>query len=323
MVLFTQFSGPQKWGPFLFYEISQIFFYISTVCLSRIIVKRKFSTNNDGTVNEYDILAKCGKCPRCLAQKSEQWAFRIFQQCKDCTSRYFVTLTYQNSQLPSSRNGYASLKTGHVRDFIKRLRYYDDNDQLKFFACGEYGSNFYRPHYHICLFNLKALNSIGEAWQNPHSEHDNVYGYVHIGELNAKSAAYCAKYMCKMKKVPYFATDDRTPEFHRMSKGLGENFLTDEMVRYYQSNPFNLSVKFNNRRIPLPNYYRKKIWTDPQVLEDQILYVKADIEKRRAKKAQEIKRLYKGKLSFKEYEERHKLHLWNNLLTKTRSYEKF
>lgn len=35
---------------------------------------------------------------------------------------------------------------------MKRLRKYLEPVKVRFFACGEYGDNTYRPHYHLILF---------------------------------------------------------------------------------------------------------------------------------------------------------------------------
>lgn len=54
----------------------------------------------------------------------------------------FVTLTYDNDSLP----GDSGLHKEDFQRFMKRLRKYSGYD-LKYFACGEYGGRFKRPHY--------------------------------------------------------------------------------------------------------------------------------------------------------------------------------
>ncbi len=37
--------------------------------------------------------------------------------------------------------------------FIKRLRKYFNNNKIKYFYCGEYGTQTLRPHYHMIVYN--------------------------------------------------------------------------------------------------------------------------------------------------------------------------
>ena len=42
----------------------------------------------------------CGRCIPCKSNKRVQWAFRIYQQFKDAQNGYFITLTYNDDNLP-------------------------------------------------------------------------------------------------------------------------------------------------------------------------------------------------------------------------------
>ena len=78
-------------------------------------------------------------------------------------SAYFVTLTYDDFHIPKAY--YPDPETGEVhtsytlckRDFqlwMKRLRKKFSDDKIRFFACGEYGGQTKRPHYHAIVFGL-------------------------------------------------------------------------------------------------------------------------------------------------------------------------
>lgn len=106
------------------------------------------------------------------------------------------------------------LKKRDIQLFIKRLRKanskHTDMPAIKYYAVGEYGGRTQRPHYHIILFNAK-LELIQPAWD---------LGQIHYGKVSGASIGYTLKYMCKTKRYPLHANDDRISEFALMSKDL-------------------------------------------------------------------------------------------------------
>lgn len=112
----------------------------------------------------------------------------------------------------------------------------------------------HRGHYHAILFNLppnyiakpKIIESI---WQ---------HGIVDIGEVTERSIAYVAGYVNKQKYFtnPDDPEDDRHPEFSRMSKHLGANFLTPEMVRHIKKKLSPTIKVHGGIELSLPQYYR-------------------------------------------------------------------
>lgn len=125
-----------------------------------------------------------------------------------------VTLTYENDPW--------TLVPRDLTLFMKRLRKLAPGP-VRFFACGEYGEISFRPHFHIALFGLGMIHRplIEQAW----SVDGKPIGFVHVGDLNEKSAAYVAGYVCK-KLTKKFQPElqGRHPEFCRMSNrphGIG------------------------------------------------------------------------------------------------------
>ena len=103
----------------------------------------------------------CGKCIECRLQYSRSWADRCVIEAKKYDHNYFVTLTYDDFYLPKNR----SLSKSDFKNFIKYLRKLIPNSKIRFFGCGEYGTNpssgdpGLRPHY---LYNSKLY----ELYQN-------------------------------------------------------------------------------------------------------------------------------------------------------------
>lgn len=190
------------------------------------------------------------------------WAFRLQKQAEVSTSAFFITITY--AETPYSRNGFKTLKKTDLQLFFKRLRKNTKNKNIKYYAVGEYGGLTYRPHYHIIFYNLEGtkeqvLEDLHKAWKLDHKK----IGHIHMGELNVKTIAYTLKYISKDSKIPMFDRDDRQKEFSLMSKKMGANYLTPQMIKYHKA-------KMNDRfhittvegfKLAMPRYYKDKIYT--------------------------------------------------------------
>lgn len=214
----------------------------------------------------------CGRCPACLKRRVSGWSFRLMEENKWARSAHFVTLTYDTSVVPISPNGRMTLKKRDFQLFMKRLRFLskkEGNDKkLLYYACGEYGSKTWRPHYHAIIFNAN-MDTIQEAWKL----NDSLLGHVHIDEVNGATINYTLKYMSKSSRVPLYRGDDRLPEFSLMSKGLGISYVNDAARSYhevikYVDGKLDLShsrmflVMPGGYKVAMPRYYKQKLFTD-------------------------------------------------------------
>lgn len=214
----------------------------------------------------------CGKCPECKKRRASAWSFRLMKEYERAESGSFVTLTYDNDNIPLSKNGFMTLNKRDLQLFFKRLRKLHGESNIKYYAVGEYGENFKRPHYHIILFNAN-IELIHKAWK---------LGHVHIGTLTEASVGYTLKYMCKEKSTKLFARDDRAPEKSYMSKGLGENYLTPQMIQWHKNKPTErvYAVTSDSKKIALPRYYRNKIYNQEEaVLIQKSAHQQSEIQK--------------------------------------------
>lgn len=241
-----------------------------------------------------DIPVNCGHCPYCKARKVNDWVFRLKQEDRVAISGYFVTLTYDTDNVPLCKSGmtlspmeyplmYRWFKIGAFKTFLIKFGKTKSNDLTRFFkkirkrgeniryyAVGEYGSKSWRPHYHIILFNIMDIQNIYESWK---------LGSVHIGEVGGASIGYTVKYLGKDTKVPQYPGDTRVPEFSRMSKGLGDNYLTDEIIQHFKNDlSKNYCYTDDGYKIALPSYYRSKIHTDKLTREIQRRIIENEIE---------------------------------------------
>lgn len=180
----------------------------------------------------------------------------------------FITLTYAPEHLPNP----PSLDYRDFQLFLKRLR--KQFPKIRFYMCGEYGEEFFRPHFHAAIFgtdfpdkklhartgaghHIYVSDALAKLWP---------YGYSSVCELNFETAAYVARYI--MKKITgdladehYKYVDDQTgevsqltPEFAHMSlkPGIGG--------QWYDKYKNDLSLDFvvvNGVKCKPPRYFDK------------------------------------------------------------------
>lgn len=217
----------------------------------------------------------CGKCIGCRLDYSKQWAVRCMYETKLHDQSWFVTLTYDDEHKPTMKeavnwdtgeifeeNGSwnGTLQTEDLTKFIKDLRrywkYHYDHDGIRFYACGEYGSETKRPHYHAIIFNLNLSEDMLK-YKFTNEEHQAIYecpiiekiwgkGLIAVGNVTFSSCAYVARYITKKQtgeqSTDYYLKQGQIPEFIRMSRnpGIGydyyqakkdEIYATDEIIQ--------------------------------------------------------------------------------------------
>lgn len=209
-----------------------------------------------------EIPVACGKCPPCYKRRVDSWVFRLQQEDLAHKHSHFLTLTYDTRSIPISKNGFMTLDKSDFQNFMKRLRKLTPN-KIRYYACGEYGEINSRPHYHAIVFGVDRATLFRDAWLVPHTQ--TSIGQIHVGKVSGDSIAYTTKYLHKKKTIHKHKRDDRVPEFSLMSKGLGSNYLTPEIIKYHRAHLDQLYVtKRGGHRIAMPRYYRNKIWNEEE-----------------------------------------------------------
>lgn len=264
-------------------------------CLTPLIIYRHEREYDHPTRLKSDVVP-CGLCPACLRTRQKGWVFRLKQELKIAHSSQFLTLTYEDEHLPFSNNGLATLKIKDHQNFIKRLRknikeHFPEEIKapIKYYSAGEYGGETDRPHIHSIMFNLpesyiKHPELIIKDWQKGHVQAKAVHGH-NIG--------YTTGYLHKTLYTDGVQEgDDRKKEFSLMSKGLGKNYLSEEMLEYYRKvkTPY-LTVE-SGYKIQMPRYYKNKIYV-------------SESDKYEAQKASE--RFMEDNPQFKDEKHRHDL----------------
>lgn len=229
-----------------------------------------------------NIKIPCGRCVGCRLERSRQWSVRIMHESQLHAENSFITLTYDDGNVPSDY----SLRYSDFQKFMKRLRKHTGLP-IRYYMCGEYGETFSRPHFHACIFGFRPNDGVefSKSGDNLIYTSDILselwpFGFSSFGQLTFESAAYVARYVVKKitgdaAKSHYEVIDDatgeviqRVPEFAHMSlkPGIGSGwydkfhtdvFPHDEVVsRGFPCKP--------------PRYYDKLLKRTDPVMYDEI-----------------------------------------------------
>lgn len=225
----------------------------------------------------------CGQCIGCRLEKSRQWAMRCMHEASVHEQNSFVTLTYSDDKIPPG----ATLRKRDLQTFIKRLRK-AHNGTLSYFACGEYGDNTFRPHYHAILFGYDPAD------KKPHKRAKNgemlyssesldtlwTHGHTITGNVSFESAAYVARY-CLKKRTGLGSNhhyQGRAPEYAVMSlkPAIGKRWLQKWNTDVYPHD----YVILNGKKLKPPRYYDNLV---PDILSETVL---GDIKEMRKQAAE-------------------------------------
>lgn len=205
-----------------------------------------------------ETLLPCGNCIGCRLDRSRDWSIRCMHEAQMHDENCFLTLTY--SEPPE--NGSVSVE--EFKLFMKRLRKYAGEKKIKFFHCGEYGAKLSRPHYHALIFGLDFADKYVWSVRNGNSLYRSkdleglwTKGFSTIGEVNAKTSAYVARYI--MKKLNGDMAEShyglKNPEYITMSRkeGIGKTYFEKYMNDIYPDD----FVIVDGVKAGVPAYYDK------------------------------------------------------------------
>lgn len=251
------------------------------------------SSYSDAVVRDF-ITLPCGRCAGCRMAYSKQWSARCMAELQQHDSAAFLTLTYNNDHLPvnaygDDENGEAikstSLRKRELQLFIKRLRRAFPDQQLRYFACGEYGSaeNTFRPHYHLIVFGLKlndlkffkrdhrgydhyTSESVSRVWSDPDTHESK--GFVDVEQVNSKTCAYVARYTLKKlygKEAWFYERLNLEPPFLLMSRrpGIGKLWYDEHKEQLLDFPELIFSdAGSGGKKFGLPKYFLEKLAID-------------------------------------------------------------
>ena len=227
---------------------------------TRITVRLK----STGEWKEFEV--PCGHCAACRIAKKREWTVRLIHEGMYWDEKCFITLTYEDGSLPPD-NGL------HKRDlqlFFKRLRRAIDGKKIRYFACGEYGDKFGRPHYHAIVFGLSPRDSsvVASCWP---------YGFIRCDSVSIYRIQYVAGYVQKKLTKEYAEAEfnGRQSPFQLQSQSIG--------LRYFRDNEDKLSrdmscKTWTGETFGIPKYYQRKLDDDGKL--DHVFLVDKSLSNR-------------------------------------------
>lgn len=250
----------------------------------------------------------CGQCDECRLQRSRDWANRLMMEMQSHPDQkaYFLTLTYSDDFVP--RSSYCDPVTGddfpaltlrkkEIQDWMKRLRKkfasvygspvpfnyddvstWEDDRRVRYYLCGEYGGNTFRPHYHVIMFSPPIPDAdfcshfVGITETN-HSMYNSPWlsstwacdgvekGWLTYSEVTWNTCAYVARYCLKKRygaEADFYAVHNIEPEFSLQSTrpGIGWKYFMDHpdllLYEYITLSTDEKGIKFSP-----PRYFKK------------------------------------------------------------------
>lgn len=164
----------------------------------------------------------CGKCLGCRTDQRRSWALRGQLELQQHDRATFTTLTYADEHVP------ITLSVRALQLYLKRLRKTLGTARpIRFIACGEYGAQTKRPHYHLIQYGTSPDDE-------PAMQHAWPFGFVRNDPVTPASIGYVTGYTTKKidgrrHAQEYDVIDYSTgevlytyqPEFIRMSRRPG------------------------------------------------------------------------------------------------------
>jgi len=238
-------------------------------CISPILVRDPLKRQQLNTSS-----FPCGRCGPCRKSRSAAWAVRLKVELQYAYKPQFLTLTQEDEYLEYTPDGELTLNKSTLQKFIKRLRKYNDAywiqdnpqradfskdiniRQFRYYAIGEYGDKFQRPHYHMLAFNLhdKTNERLEEIWKR---------GFIKRGDISEASIRYVTNYV---NKLTFEKNPSAQPEFALMSRRppIGYQYINTHS-QYHQKTGMTY-MQDGPQKVTLPRLYRDKMLSGGQKL---------------------------------------------------------
>lgn len=238
-------------------------------------MKCKHPVNVNG--NTYN----CGRCHACRINYTSSWTLRCLYELDNWESASFITLTYNNENLPKD----ISLNPNHLKQFWKNVRQaLPEGRNIKYYACGEYGDkpflpgviNHGRPHYHAIVYGLDSYNDddrklVFNCWHKcDEFLFDKSRKQNGMLPVCREDIAYTCGYVQKKLngELGNELYGDRVRPFSRSSHYLGLDFCMKNAERLTK----NGYTFLNKQKVAIPRYFREKLGVkQSELIKDNVI----------------------------------------------------
>lgn len=284
-------------SPHMVFSPSKAMQYFRNICGDGVVAIDMMQRN--------EVSVPCGKCAACQIRKRRDWTTRLTNEASvyddNCC---FLTLTYDDDNVPvtcfNPVNGAVpkmvdrgvgnlplqTLLVSDVQKFIKRLRRHleyvpksdrlrngrDHVERIRYYVCGEYGSKYRRPHYHLLIFGWKPSDMVPFDCRDGHMIYRSAqveklwrFGFSTVAPVAGGVAKYCSRYVTKkfarLQDLDPFK-DCVFPEFSLQSVrdgGIGASWFDANLESCLSKGYVDVQVDGKTFfKAPVPTYYWRR-----------------------------------------------------------------
>lgn len=243
----------------------------------------------------YKFLVPCRHCLGCHIDYSRDWANRLCIELNDMKKAIFLTLTYNNENVPKTYNGVMTLNVRDTQLFLKRLRKRFSDVRIRYYLAGEYGPTTRRPHYHCIIFGLSLAdltdlrivdyNELGQPLYTS-DVISSVWnkGFITLGDVNFRTCAYVSRYVLKKHySFNKYDLDGAIPEFNTSSRRPGIGLLNYDKILDRDTDILSINTGDDVHTFPLPQSFIRKGLSDDKYVDKcrTLSYTKRDMSNER------------------------------------------
>lgn len=269
----------------------------------------------------------CSKCISCRLENARQTAVRCVHEASTYKKNCFITLTYSDENLRSSKLQYQdfqnfvkALRTARFDELQKGMFPHVDGRQTRrrlfnelpkerrkelyetvkigVFCAGEYGDQKKRPHWHAIVFNWSPEDGVHKYTSD---RGDKVYkseilsnlwghGTAEYGSVTFESAGYVARYASKKLYHGKDGTHDFEPISRRSSKNaIGKRWIEKNWKDCFLHGYLVFRKGEKYIQCGIPRYYEK--WfkkNHPELWRKYLTEVKAQIIEKAVEQEEKI-----------------------------------
>lgn len=219
------------------------------------------SCTNTIWLEKLNMRVPCGKCMACRVRRTQQWCMRVEHDLytKDFKGM-FITLTFSDEGFQKLKEENPdrvdnSVYKSDLQKYFKRLRKEIAPRKIKYIACGEYGEEKNRAHYHAIILGLDYTDIMDHQ-----RVHDNwSYGGANVGTANAYSIRYVIDYIQKtyigrnreLTEKYYYP---RNPPFQLQSTKIGVEYFMENIDTLISTG----KILHRGKEMAMPRYYYEK-----------------------------------------------------------------